>query len=114
MLAPATHKYEVRARDAAGNVSDFSNSETASVFPPDAEAPTIPANLQATGFGNGNVDLTWDASLDNVGVTSYRVYRGTDADRKPERRHDVVHRHRASARQLQLHRAGRGRGRERL
>ncbi len=43
VLAPATHKYEVRARDAAGNVSAFSNSDTASVFPPDTEAPTKPA-----------------------------------------------------------------------
>jgi fibronectin type 3 domain-containing protein len=77
VLAPATHKYEVRALDAAGNVSAFSNSDTASVFPPDTEAPTIPGNVQASGSGAGTVDLTWDPSLDNVGVTAYRVYRGT-------------------------------------
>ena len=67
----------MRALDAAGNVSAFSNSDTASVFPPDTEAPTKPGNLHASGSGNGNVALTWNASLDNVGVTAYRVYRGT-------------------------------------
>jgi fibronectin type 3 domain-containing protein len=77
VLAPATHKYEVRALDAAGNVSAFSNSVTASVYPPDTEAPTIPANVRASGSGTGTVEVTWDPSLDNVGVSAYRVYRGT-------------------------------------
>ena len=77
VLAPATHKYEVRALDAADNHSGFSNAATASVVPPDTEAPTKPGNLHASGSGNGNVALTWDASFDNVGVATYRVYRGT-------------------------------------
>ena len=55
VLAPATHKYEVRALDAAGNHSDFSNPATASVVPPDTEAPTKPGNVHASGSGNGNV-----------------------------------------------------------
>jgi fibronectin type 3 domain-containing protein len=78
VLAPATHTYEVRALDDAGNASDLSNPATASVFPPDTEAPTIPGNVLASGSGAGTVELTWDASLDNVGVTAYRVYRGTE------------------------------------
>ena len=65
----------VRALDAAGNQSGQSNSATATVVPPDTENPTPPGNLTATG-GDGHVDLSWNASTDNVGVTGYRVYRG--------------------------------------
>jgi chitodextrinase len=74
VLAPATHTYEVRALDAAGNRSGPSNTSTATVSPPDGEAPTVPGNLQATGSA-GQVSLSWDASSDNVAVTAYRVYR---------------------------------------
>jgi parallel beta-helix repeat protein len=41
---------------------------------PDA-APTVPQNLQATNVTASAVDLAWDASSDDVGVTSYRVWR---------------------------------------
>jgi fibronectin type 3 domain-containing protein len=70
-----SQSYTVRAVDAAGNVSDPSNTATASV--PDAQKPTAPANLLATRNGASRVDLTWQASTDNVGVTGYRVFRGT-------------------------------------
>ena len=75
VIAPATHKYEVRALDAAGNVSAFSNSDTATVTPPDTEPPLPPGNLTAVQTSTDHVDLTWDAATDNVGVTEYRVYR---------------------------------------
>jgi hypothetical protein len=42
--------------------------------PADSAAPSAPANLQGTG-GNSQVGLTWSPASDNVGVTSYRVYR---------------------------------------
>ena len=75
MIAPTTHKYEVRALDAAGNVSAFSNSDTASVTVPDTEPPLPPGNLTAVQTSTDDVDLSWDAATDNVGVTGYRVYR---------------------------------------
>ncbi|MCP3883960.1 MAG: fibronectin type III domain-containing protein, partial [Propionibacteriaceae bacterium] len=43
--------------------------------PPDTEAPSVPQNLAATAPAYNRVDLTWDASTDNVGVTGYEVYR---------------------------------------
>jgi hypothetical protein len=46
---------------------------------PDTEAPTVPANLVATAAGSFQVDLTWNPSTDNVGVTGYIVQRATDA-----------------------------------
>ncbi len=41
----------------------------------ETEPPTIPAGLQATPVSESRVDLSWNASTDNVGVTGYRLYR---------------------------------------
>jgi chitodextrinase len=72
-VAPGTHSYTVRAIDAAGNLSDPSN--TATVTLADTQAPTAPANLAGTAASSTRVNLTWNASTDNVGVTAYEVYR---------------------------------------
>ncbi|WP_188441695.1 GEVED domain-containing protein, partial [Planktosalinus lacus] len=45
---------------------------------PDTEAPTAPTNLTASDVTQTSVDLAWTASTDNVGVTGYDVYEGTD------------------------------------
>ena len=71
-LPAGPHSFTVRAIDAAGNLSDPSNTATATV--PDTDKPSAPSNLAGTG-SPGQVALTWDASTDNVGVTGYRVYR---------------------------------------
>ena len=63
----------MKAIDAAGNLSDPSNTASATV--PDTTKPSIPGNLRATA-GAGQVALNWDASTDNVGVTGYQVFRG--------------------------------------
>jgi chitodextrinase len=43
----------------------------------DGVAPTAPANLTGTAPTYQQVDLSWTASTDNVGVTGYKVFRGT-------------------------------------
>jgi chitodextrinase len=43
---------------------------------PDVAAPSVPAGLAATAVGSTQVNLTWTAATDNVGVAGYRVYRG--------------------------------------
>ncbi|MFN0729253.1 endonuclease [Polaribacter gochangensis] len=40
----------------------------------DTEAPTTPTNVVASNQTTTSIDLTWDASTDNVGVTGYNVY----------------------------------------
>ena len=40
----------------------------------DKEAPSAPTNLLASNPTNSTIDLTWTASTDNVGVTSYDIY----------------------------------------
>ncbi|MDF2835657.1 MAG: polymerase, partial [Paenibacillus sp.] len=41
----------------------------------DAQAPTAPTNLTAAAASGTQVNLSWTASTDNVGVTAYDVYR---------------------------------------
>ncbi len=65
----------MRAEDEAGNASDPSDPASATV--PDVEKPSKPGNLTATPAGAGQVDLSWQASSDNVLVTGYKVFRGT-------------------------------------
>jgi beta-lactamase superfamily II metal-dependent hydrolase len=45
---------------------------------PDTEAPTAPGALVASAASSSAIDLDWSASTDNVGVTGYTVYRGTN------------------------------------
>jgi hypothetical protein len=40
----------------------------------DVQAPTAPGNLAYTEPATGQINLTWTASTDNVGVTGYDVY----------------------------------------
>src|SRR5581483_9197171 len=46
---------------------------------PDTTAPTAPAGLVATAVSAGRIDLAWQASSDDVGVTGYTVSRGGTA-----------------------------------
>jgi parallel beta-helix repeat protein len=43
---------------------------------PDTEDPSVPQNLQATAVSSSQIDLSWSASTDNVGVTGYNIYCG--------------------------------------
>ena len=75
--ASTSYTYRVSAYDAAGNVSARSNPVTATTLPPpDTTAPSIPQGLSATAASSSQIDLSWSASTDNVGVTGYRIYRG--------------------------------------
>ena len=76
LAASTTYRYRVRAVDAAGNLSTYSNVTT--VTTPavlDTSAPTAPSALTATAAGSSQVNLSWTASTDNVGVAGYRVER---------------------------------------
>ncbi|MEK9154448.1 MAG: fibronectin type III domain-containing protein, partial [Patescibacteria group bacterium] len=43
--------------------------------PADTQAPSIPTGLSATAISSSQINLSWTASTDNVGVTGYRIYR---------------------------------------
>jgi fibronectin type 3 domain-containing protein len=76
--AGTAYNYRVRANDAAGNLSIFSNVVSATAAS-DTQAPTAPANLIATVQSNTQINLTWTASTDNIGVTGYRIERCSGA-----------------------------------
>ncbi len=41
----------------------------------DTSAPSAPTGLAAVGTYKTQVDMSWTASLDNVGITGYRIFR---------------------------------------
>jgi chitinase len=68
------YSYTVDAFDAAGNHS--AKSAPFNTNTPDSTPPSIPLGLTGTATKTPEVDLSWSASTDNVGVTGYTVYRG--------------------------------------
>ena len=78
LTASTGYSYHVRAVDAAGNMSGWSNvvgATTQAPPAPDTQAPTTPSNLSATAVSSSTINLTWTASTDNVAVTNYQVER---------------------------------------
>jgi chitodextrinase len=73
--ASTSYSYRVRAADAAGNLGSFSNTAIATTPGPDSEPPSAPGTLTATVVSGTQVDLSWGAATDNVGITGYRVER---------------------------------------
>jgi chitodextrinase len=72
-LTPSTsYTYRVRATDAAGNLSSFSASSTATSSA-DTTAPSAPTSLTATAASSTQINLSWTASTDDVAVTGYKV-----------------------------------------
>ena len=75
LTASTSYSYRVRAADAAGNLSGYSNVSTAATPVADTTKPSTPTGLAATAVSNTQINLTWNPSTDNVGVTGYRVFR---------------------------------------
>jgi chitodextrinase len=75
-LSPDTlYHYRVRSRDAAGNLAVSSDYTFTTLALPDTTAPSAPASLTATALSTTEINLTWTASTDTVGVTGYRIER---------------------------------------
>lgn len=81
LAANTSFRYQVRARDAANNVSAVSNTITATTLAGtgDITPPTVPTNLAATATTASSISLGWTASTDNVGVTGYQILRAPGA-----------------------------------
>ena len=68
------YSYAVAAYDAAGNTSAQTTAINVTTQG-DTIAPSVPANLAGNGVSISQINLTWTASTDNVGVTGYKVFR---------------------------------------
>ncbi|HKR38028.1 MAG TPA: fibronectin type III domain-containing protein, partial [Steroidobacteraceae bacterium] len=76
LAASTSYSYRVRATDAANNLSGYSNTASATTQTiVDTQAPTAPTNLTATPISGTQINLSWTASSDNVGVTNYLIER---------------------------------------
>lgn len=42
--------------------------------PAETIAPSVPQNVRATVLSDTKIRLTWDSSIDNIGVVKYRIY----------------------------------------
>lgn len=80
LSAGSGYSYRVRASDAAGNLGPYSNVAAATTLAPDTQPPTAPGNLAATPASGSQINLSWSAATDNVGVTGYRVERQGPGD----------------------------------
>ncbi|OAB47599.1 DUF7594 domain-containing protein [Paenibacillus antarcticus] len=74
-------------QESAGKYTTFNSNENTTNKPQlivissgvdtggDTQAPTTPTNLTGSVASTSQIDLSWNGSFDNVGVTSYEVYR---------------------------------------
>lgn len=77
VLPSTAYSYAVVAYDAAGNVSAQSNQQSLTTpNAPDTTPPSAPSNLTASATST-QINLSWNASSDNVGVAGYYVYRNS-------------------------------------
>ena len=72
-IPDGAHSLTAKAYDTGGNST--TDSIIINVENGDLEPPSAPTNLATTDVTWNKVDLSWDASTDNVGVVSYDVYR---------------------------------------
>lgn len=62
--------------DASSNTDVLGTSTGGTYTIADTTAPSVPTGLTATTRMATSITFTWTASTDNVGVTSYKIYRG--------------------------------------
>jgi chitodextrinase len=74
LTAGNTYNYRVSAYDAIPNHSAWTAVVSATTTLADTQAPSVPTGLTATAASGTQVNLAWNASTDNVGVTGYYVY----------------------------------------
>jgi chitodextrinase len=66
---------EVRVYNRALTQPQIQSDMTGAAQAIDTQAPTAPQNLSGAAISSTQINLTWTASTDNVGVTGYQVWR---------------------------------------
>jgi chitodextrinase len=75
LTASTTYHYQIWAMDQAANNAESGDYTFTTAAPPDTQAPTVPKGLTATTVSSSQINLSWSASSDNVGVAGYKIYR---------------------------------------
>ena len=63
-------------RDSNWTSFGFSSFSASNVSGSDTTPPSTPTSLSASAVSSSQINLTWIASADNVGVTGYKIFRG--------------------------------------
>jgi fibronectin type 3 domain-containing protein len=77
-IAGTKYTYAVIAVDASNNASAASDQVVAITPAPttvDTQAPTQPQDMTASAVSSSQINIAWKASVDNVGIKSYDIYR---------------------------------------
>jgi fibronectin type 3 domain-containing protein len=78
LTSSTAYTYSVSAYDNAANGSAASTPITVTTqASTDNQPPSTPTGLKASAPTSAAVNLSWNASTDNVGVTEYKIYRVT-------------------------------------
>ena len=76
LSANTAYSYKVSAFDAAGNTSAVSDPVSAKTLTvADSQPPSQPTELKASAVSTSQINLTWKASTDTIGVVGYDIYR---------------------------------------
>ena len=76
-LVNATGFYNVTAtQNGNGWVMQLVAFKANTSSPPDTTPPSVPVNLAATSTSPAQINISWNASTDNVAVSGYKVFRG--------------------------------------
>lgn len=73
-LAPGQLTLFVKARDADGNRSWRTNTQSVTLTGDDTVRPSTPRALNVVAPAAGTVELTWIASTDNIAVVGYEIF----------------------------------------
>lgn len=74
----SSYQYYVQSRDASGKLTKSSTGTFTTgqdVPTSDKLSPSVPSGLVGTVVSSSQINLSWNASSDNVGVTGYQVFR---------------------------------------
>ena len=71
------YQYQVEAFDAADNTAITNALAVSTLEDIDSTSPSAPGNLAETSKTNTLAAFSWSASIDNVAVTGYRIFRDT-------------------------------------
>lgn len=73
--ANTAYSLSIKAKDAAGNISTASNVVLTGT---DLTPPTAPTALKVISWAATSISISWTGSTDNVGVTGYAIYSGSE------------------------------------
>jgi hypothetical protein len=68
-----TYCYQVKAQDLVQLLSDFGPSSCATTS--DWQAPTVPSGVTGANMGTPNINISWNASTDGIGVAGYDIQK---------------------------------------